>query len=240
MKKVAMITGANRGIGRATACMFAARGFHVVAACRDKTAAAAVVEEIRRRGGSADTVMLDLADPASVHAAAGKLLITHPKLHALVNNAAIMTGEADSILTTDVTALQHALRVNTWGPLELTKAVLPAIRASGAGRIVNLSSRVAAIAETADAESPYAALDRAPYRVSKSALNMITVLLAKALCDEGIKVNAMCPGWTRTDMGGSEAPNPPERAAALAFELATLTDDGPTGQFFEHGGLVPW
>lgn len=112
--------------------------------------------------------------------------------------------------------------------------------ASNAARIVNVSITVASITETANPESPYAALDRAPYRVSKSVLNMITVLLAKTLRAQQIKVNAMCPGWTRTDMGGPDAPRTPDQAAELAFRLATLPEHGPTGHFFDDAGRVAW
>jgi NAD(P)-dependent dehydrogenase (short-subunit alcohol dehydrogenase family) len=235
-----MITGANRGIGRATALRFAAEGFHVILGCRDENSAAPVIAAIEQRGGTAEAVAIDMSSAPSIRAAAALISRKHNVLDALINNAAVMQGAADSILDAKLDELETSLQVNASGPLELVKSLLPAIAASAAGRIVNVSSTVASIAETANPDSPYAALDRAPYRVSKSVLNMITVLLAKTLRARNIKVNAMCPGWTRTDMGGPDAPRTPEQAAQLAFRLATLPEHGPTGQFFDEAGPVAW
>lgn len=239
-KRIVMITGANRGIGRAAALRFAVGGFHVILACRDETKAAPVIAEIVQLGGTAEAIGIDLSSASSIRAGAALFIGKHNVLDALINNAAIMQGTADSILDARADEIATSLQVNAFGPIELVKALLPAMIASNAGRIVNVSSTVASIAETANPESAYAALDRAPYRVSKSALNMITVLLAKTLRAGKIKVNAMCPGWTRTDMGGLDAPRAPEQAAELAFRLATLPEEGPTGQFFDEAGRVAW
>lgn len=168
-QRIVMITGANRGIGRATAFRFAANGFHVMLACRDQTSAAPVITTIEQRGGTAEAVTIDMSSVSSIQAGATQFLRKHKVLDALINNAAVMQGEADSILDARMDELASSLQVNAWGPLGLVKALLPAIVASKAGRIVNVSSTVASITEAANPDSVYAPLDRAPYRVSKSA-----------------------------------------------------------------------
>jgi NAD(P)-dependent dehydrogenase (short-subunit alcohol dehydrogenase family) len=239
-KKIALVTGANRGIGRAIAQRFAADGFHVIAAARDETKAIEVVNAIEALGGSAETLTLDVADINSIQQAAKAVSARHTKLDVLVNNAGIFLGYTDTIISAQQSDIEQSIQVNAFGPLHLTQMLLPLLKAAGNARVVNVSSTAGSIGEIVNADSIYGATEGAPYRVSKVVLNGVTGLLAKALRADGIKVNSMCPGWTHTDMGGADAPNTPEQAALVALRLATLPANGPTGAFFNETGEVPW
>jgi NAD(P)-dependent dehydrogenase (short-subunit alcohol dehydrogenase family) len=238
--KTALITGANRGIGRAIAERYAAGGFHVIVAARDEAKAGAVVDAIRHAGGSAETIQIDMGDEASILASAKILAARHNHIDVLVNNAGINRNMQDNILVASKADIEDSMRTNALGPLELTKALLVQLKAAPNARIVNVSSSAGSISHTVDTESPYRFWDTASYRLSKSMLNAITGMLAKTLRDDGIKVNAMCPGWTQTDMGGTDAPNTPEQAAELAYRLGTLDADGATGGFFNEAGSIAW
>jgi NAD(P)-dependent dehydrogenase (short-subunit alcohol dehydrogenase family) len=238
--KTALVTGANRGIGRAIAKHFAAEGYQVIVAARQLDAAHAVVKEIEAAGGKAQALAMDVSDLASIQAAASSLAKPGFALNALVNNAGINVGFNDTILTASSEDIEQSLRTNGFGPLEVTKAFLPALKAAGHARIVNVSSEAGSITEIVNPDSPYAFMEGASYRLSKTMTNGITGLLAKALRNDGIKINAMCPGWTQTDMGGADAPNKPEEGAKLAFQLATLPADGATGGFFKTAGRIAW
>jgi NAD(P)-dependent dehydrogenase (short-subunit alcohol dehydrogenase family) len=238
--KTVLITGANRGIGKAMAKHFGAQAFHVIVAARDEAKASSVAAEISSAGGKAEALQLDMASSASIAAAGVTLAKRHKSLDVLVNNAGIMLGAMDSILDAKQDDITASLQTNAFGPLELTKALLPLLKAAPAARVVNVSSAAGSIAETADPKSPYGFLHTSSYRLSKTSLNIITAMLAKSLWDSPIKVNAMCPGWTKTDMGGDTAPNSPEQGAAVAFKLATLGSNGPTGGFFNEHGSLTW
>lgn len=238
--KIALVTGANRGIGKATAKRFAAEGFHVIVAARDDVKAKAVVQDILASGGKAESIAIDMASDASIAAAGIELHKRYNHLDVLVNNAGMMVGPADNILNAKAEDISVSLQINMLGPLALTKAVLPLLQAAPAARVVNVTSAAGSIAETANPNSPYGFLHTASYRLSKSALNSVTAMLAKALWDGPVKVNAMCPGWTKTDMGGDAAPNSPEQGASVALKLATLPADGPTGGFFNEHGPLAW
>ena len=239
-KKIALITGANRGIGRASALRFAQEGFHVIAAARDTAKLADVVRAIKQMGGSAEALALDVSQAASIAQAAQAVAAKHGKLHVLMNNAGIFQGYNDTALTTNLAELTQSIQVNALGPLMLTQALAPALKAAGGARVVNVSSAAGSLTEIVNPDSIYGATEGAPYRLSKVALNGVTALLAKALRADGIKVNSMCPGWTQTDMGGEGAPNTPDQAAAVALRLATLPADGPTGGFFNEAGAMAW
>ncbi len=239
-QKIALITGANRGIGRATALRFAKEGFHVIAAARDSAKLAEVIQAIETAGGSAQALSLDVSSAASIAQAVQSVAQQHGKLHVLVNNAGIFQGYNDTALTAQYDELMQSIQVNAMGPLMLTQALAPALKAAGNARVVNVSSMAGSLMEIVNPDSMYGATEGAPYRLSKVALNGVTALLAKALRADGIKVNSMCPGWTKTDMGGAGAPNSPEQAAAVALRLATLPADGSTGGFFNEAGAVQW
>jgi NAD(P)-dependent dehydrogenase (short-subunit alcohol dehydrogenase family) len=238
--KTALVTGANRGIGRAIATRYAAGGYHVIIAARDENQAGLVVDDIRKAGGSAETIGLDVSSEDSIAKAAKILAARHSQIDVLVNNAAINRNMQDNILVASKEDIEDSMHTNAFGPLELTKALMPQIKAASAARIVNVSSTAGSVSDTVDPDSPYRFWDTASYRLSKSMLNAITGMLAKTLRDDGIKVNAMCPGWTQTDMGGEGAPNTPEQAAELAYHLGILAEDGPTGGFFNETGTVAW
>ncbi len=239
-QKTALVTGANRGIGRAIATRLAKEGFHVIAAARDAVNVQSLVVEIKAAGGSAEALAMDVGDAKSVARAAQSFAAHHTALHALINNAGINVGFADTILTASHADIESSLRINAFGPLEVTKAFLPALKAAGGARIVNVSSEAGSISDTVNPQSPYAFMEGGSYRFSKTALNGVTGLMAKALRSEGILVNAMCPGWTRTDMGGADAPRTPEQAATVALRLATLPRGGATGGFFNEAGAIGW
>ncbi len=239
-RKTVLITGANRGIGRAMADEFSGNGYHVIAGVRGAAAGQAVVDALTADGGSAEYEIMDLGDAASIKSAGGAIRARHNHLDALVNNAAVHVGRTDTVFEASAEDFELSARVNAFGPLALTKEVLPLLQAAGAGRVVNVSSSVGSVAETTNPDSPYGFYDTASYRLSKTMLNGITGMMAKTLRDTGVKVNAMCPGWTQTDMGGAEAPNSPAQGARLAFRLATLPTDGATGGFFNEAGPIDW
>jgi NAD(P)-dependent dehydrogenase (short-subunit alcohol dehydrogenase family) len=201
---------------------------------------AEIVDAIQTAGGSAEALSMDVSDSKSIAAAAKLVATKHGKLDVLINNAGIFLGYMDNILGAQQADIEQSIQVNAFGPLHLTQALTPLLKAAGSASVINVSSSTGSLTEIVDPNSIYSATEGAPYRLSKVVLNGVTALLAKALRTDGIKVNAMCPGWTQTDMGGAGAPNTPEQAAALALRLATLPADSPTGQFFNEAGTVQW
>ena len=227
--RVALVTGANRGIGRAIAAGLAAQGIVVAVGARSPSAADAVASEL---GGLSFGVRLDVTDGASVEAAVAAVVDRTGRLDIVVNNAG---GHYDSVVVptavTDADVID-AMEINLVGPWRVCRAALPHMRRQGRGRIVNVSSRSGTFASTwADAPA---------YGVSKAALNMMTFQLAKELEGTGILVNACCPGWVRTDMGGLDADKSPEEGADTPIWLATLPDDGPTGGMFGERSRIDW
>jgi len=229
---VALVTGANRGIGREVARQLSARGYRVLLSARDgKQAAAAARELAADSGASIAPVTLDVADPDSIASAAEQLRSDPGRLDVLVNNAGIGSDFGVSGTAPDFAAIQRALDTNFYGAYRLTVAVLDLLRASEHPRIVNVSSGMGGVAEMGG-WSP-------GYRVSKAALNAMTRILSTELAGEGFLVNSACPGFVNTDMGGPMgASKPVEDGAAGIVWLATLPDDGPTGGFFRDGHPV--
>ncbi len=221
MKRTALITGANRGIGLAIARQLAALGNSVWLGSRDPAAGEAAAQALCRAGLDVTPVHVDLADPATLDQAVNKIVRSGRSVDILVNNAGVL-HEAPLLELTDA-QMAESLAVHLTGPLRLIRAFAPDMIARGYGRIVNVSSGWGSFAEGLGGPGAYA--------ITKAALNALTVRLAREL-PSSVKVNAMCPGWVRTRMGGEAAPRTPDEGADTAVWLATLPDEGPTGGFF--------
>ena len=223
---IALVTGANRGLGRETARQLAQRGYEVIVSARDQSKAREAAEAIGGR-----PLELDVSDPASIERAAAEVARDPGALDVLVNSAGIGSDFGVAGADPDFGAIQRALDTNFFGAYRLTVALLPLLRESAGPRVVNVSSGMGGVAEMGG-WSP-------GYRVSKAALNAMTRILSTELQDTGVKVNSACPGFVDTDMGGPlGAQKPVEEGASGIVWLATLPGDGPTGGFFRDGKPV--
>jgi len=229
---MALVTGANRGIGREVARQLAERGYEVLLSARDGEKASAAARELAESTGAAVRALtLDVADSESIEAAAERVRVDPGRLDVLVNNAGVGSDFGVSGTAPDFEAIERALQTNFYGAYRLTVALLGLLRQSEHPRIVNVSSGMGGVAEMGG-WSP-------GYRVSKAALNAMTRILSTELGSEGFLVNSACPGFVNTDMGGPMgATKPVEDGAAGVVWLATLPDDGPTGGFFRDGKPV--
>ncbi len=228
---VALVSGANRGIGLAIARQLAADGHQLLVGSRDLGDGEGAAGRIEEEGGSASALQLDVASPESVEHAAAAVGSAPGRLDVLVNNAAVF-GSPAGIGDTDLTEAHEVLETNLFGAWRLTQALLPLLRSGPHGRIVNVSSGGGQLAEMDGG--------RAAYRISKTALNALTRVLAADEASSGILVNSLCPGWVRTRMGGESATRSVEEGADTAVWLATLPDDGPHGGFFRNREPIPW
>jgi NAD(P)-dependent dehydrogenase (short-subunit alcohol dehydrogenase family) len=226
MSTVSLVTGGNRGIGREVCRQLAAQGHDVVLTARSADAAASAARAV-----DAEPLQLDVTDPASVAAAVRWVGDRHGRLDVLVNNAAITYDTWQRAADADLAVVREAAETNLYGPWLLVQEFLPLLRASGHARIVNVSSEAASLASMG-AGTP-------AYNASKVALNALTRMLAAELRGDGILVNAICPGWVATDMGGPGGRPVAEGAAGIVW-AATLPDSGPTGGFFRDGHPLPW
>lgn len=227
--RVAVVTGANRGIGFEICRQLAARGIRVVVAARDEDKALQAAAEL---DGDGIPFRLDVTDPEGPGRLAAFLESRLGRADVLVNNAAVFLDRSWGGLDVPMEVIRETLEVNLLGAWALSQAVIPLMRRRGYGRIVNLSSGLGAMSEMSGG---YPA-----YRVSKLALNGMTRILADELRGTNILINTMCPGWVQTAMGGARAPRPVQEGADTAVWLATLPDGGPTGQFFRDRRQIPW
>ena len=241
-QKVALITGANKGLGLEMARQLGQAGITVVMAARDPQKGEAAAESLRSQGIDARFLKLDVTDRQDHAAAAAFLEQNFGRLDILINNAGISleplgTGRA-SVTTDDV--LQRTFDTNFFAPVALTRVLLPLLRKSEAARIVNMSSILGSQTLHADPNSVIRDFKSLSYDASKAALNSFTIHLAHELKDTGIKVNSAHPGWVKTDMGTDAAPMELEEGGKTGVTLALLGEDGPTGGYFHLGKRVPW
>jgi NAD(P)-dependent dehydrogenase (short-subunit alcohol dehydrogenase family) len=227
LKRVALVTGGNRGIGLEACRRLAASGMRVVLTARAPEKGEEAAGRLRDEGLDVVYERLDVADGGSVTACARRLSEAGTSVDVLVNNAGVYPTEG--VLSVSEETFRGALEINTVGPFLACRAFVPAMIERGYGRVVNVSSGSGSFGE---------GLGPAAYAVSKAALNALTVKLARALKGD-VKANAMCPGWVRTDMGGAGAPRSPEEAVDTLLWLATLPTDGPNGGFFRDRSPIP-
>jgi NAD(P)-dependent dehydrogenase (short-subunit alcohol dehydrogenase family) len=228
--RVAVVTGANRGIGKAVARQLHDHGWSVVIGSRNFARGEAVAEELGGTDGPAVAAQLDVADPRSVEQAVSQIGRRFGRVDALINNAAIMYDTWAHGVDVDLNEVRTAMETNLFGAWRTAQAFLPMLRRSRHGRIVNVSSEGGSISEMSGGTPAYS--------VSKAALNALTRVFAGELRGDRILVNAVCPGWTATDMGGGG--RPVEDGAASVTWAVLLPDDGPTGGFFRDGKPLPW
>ncbi|HBL26784.1 MAG TPA: short-chain dehydrogenase [Acidobacteria bacterium] len=229
---MALVTGANRGIGLEICRQLGRAGYCVVLTARDAERGGEAAAGLREEGLEVHFHQLDVADPAAVGGAASFVESRLGRLDALVNNAALSLDLNAFLETVDLGLMQQTLEVNFLGVLRCCQAFLPMMRRQGYGRIVNVSSGRGSFSKLA-AGGPC-------YRISKAAVNALTVILADELKDTNVLINAMNPGWVRTRLGGIEAPRSTAEGAEAAVWLATLPDDGPRGKFFKDREEFPW
>ncbi|HTJ30402.1 MAG TPA: SDR family oxidoreductase [Acidobacteriaceae bacterium] len=241
-KKVALITGANRGIGLETAKQLGAEGVTVVVGARQQGAAEETAATLRAAGVDAYGVKLDVVREEDRKATAKYIADKFGKLDILINNAGVAadTGFAPVNSQTSDSELARVFETNLFAVVALTRELLPLIKKAPAGRIVNLSSILGSNTLHADPNSPIAGSKSFAYDASKAALNSYTIHLAWELKDTPIKVNSAHPGWVKTEMGSEAAPMEIPEGAKTSVALATLGADGPSGRFIHLGSELPW
>jgi NAD(P)-dependent dehydrogenase (short-subunit alcohol dehydrogenase family) len=227
--RIALVSGGNRGIGLEVCRQLAKRGYTVVMGSRDEEKGHVAAERLE---GDVIPHQLDVSDAGSVDRMAAFLEEEVGRLDILVNNAAISNDEGQRGVDADLDRVRESLEANLFGAWRLCEIAIPLMRRNGYGRIVNVSTGLAAL-EDMGGGSP-------GYRVSKTALNALTRILASELRGSGILVNAVNPGWVQTDMGGSGATRPVEEGAEALVWAATLLNNGPTGGYFRDRHPVPW
>jgi len=237
---IAVISGANKGIGFETARQLGSRGVNVVGA-RDEVRGREAANALRREGISAESVLLDVTNQASIEQAADFVAHSFGRVDILVNNAGVMRDAFDKAPSEqELDTWRETFETNLFGVVAVTKAFLPLVRKSSAGRIVNVSSVLGSMAANVDPTSEFYGFKIPAYNISKTALNAWTVHLAYELRETPIKVSSAHPGFVKTDLHGVDAPLSPAQGAATTVRLALLRDDGPTGSFFHEQEAFGW
>jgi NAD(P)-dependent dehydrogenase (short-subunit alcohol dehydrogenase family) len=242
-KKVALVTGGNKGIGLETVRQLASKGYTVLLGARDTAKGEEAAAALKKEKLDVRAVKIDVANTSDYKALVALIEKDYGKLDVLINNAGVMLenqGAKKEASSIPIDTLRKTFDTNVWGTIELTQALLPLIRKSAAGRIVNLSSILGSQTLHATKGSPIYQAKQLAYDMSKTALNSFTIHLAYELAKTPIKVNSAHPGWVKTEMGGANAPLGIEEGAETSVWLATLPPDGPTGGYFHKHDSLPW
>ena len=236
---IALITGANKGIGLEIARQLGTQGITVLIGARDEKRGSVAAEKLQAENIDAHAVQLDVTNQQSIDAAAKYIESKFGKLDILVNNAGIAIDNAPPSQL-DMEILRRTYETNFFGVFAVTKAMLPLLHKSQAGRIVNISSGLGSLTQNSDPSYEYAQIKYLAYNSSKTALNAMTVQFAHELKDTPIKVNSADPGYVATDINNNNGTRTVQQGASTPVRLATLPADGPTGSFFDDNGVVPW
>jgi len=230
-QKIVLVTGANKGIGFEICRQLAEKGWTVILTARNQERGMRAVEQLKRSDLLVDFHLLDVTDPKAIHPLKDDLDKKYGRLDVLINNAGIFIDDEMDTLNVDMDTVRKTFETNLIGPFQVSQVMLPLLKKSDDGRIINISS---GLAQLHDAGSGYPS-----YSMSKTALNMQTVKMAADLRGRKIKVNTVCPGWVRTDMGGQEAPRSVEKGAETAVWLATASKT-PNGKFMRDRKVIEW
>jgi NAD(P)-dependent dehydrogenase (short-subunit alcohol dehydrogenase family) len=231
-QRIAIVTGGNRGIGLEICRQLARKQIQVILTSRDEAKGKAAAAELANEG-QVSSELLDVADPASVLGFCERIQRQYGQIDILVNNAGIAIDqqrEQRSVFNVELATIQETFATNVYGPLQLIQGLFPLMRQGG--RIVNLSSGLGQLSEMGGGNTAY--------RLSKVALNALTKIVDAELHEAQIKINSVCPGWVRTEMGGAGATRSVEQGADTAVWLATLPEDGPSGGFFRDRQKIDW
>jgi NAD(P)-dependent dehydrogenase (short-subunit alcohol dehydrogenase family) len=239
-KKIALITGGNKGIGFEISRQLGKLGTTVLIGSRDKKRGLIAADYLKTEGIDAHSVIIDVTHEPSVDRAADFIGQEYGRLDILVNNAGIMEEKSFTPSNLPHDILHDVFDTNFFGVITVTQAMVPLLKKSGAGRIVNISSSLGSLTLQSDPAGPFGDFKFLAYNSSKAALNSVTIHFAHELRGTPIKVNSACPGWVKTDMGGADAPGTVESGADTPVWLATLPADGPSGGFFNSRQAVPW
>lgn len=239
-KKIALVSGANKGIGKETVRQLGKLGFKVILGCRDLSRGEKVASELRNDGIDVDAVQFDVSNENSVKAATDSIQKKFGRLDVLVNNAGILTERNSDIRTINISGVEETIQTNFIGALRLLQAAIPLLEKSDAPRIVNVSSSLGSLTTAGDPNSGYGDFLFVGYCCSKAALNMLTVIAASTLKNKKFKVNSICPGYVATDINDNQGFRTVEQGAAIIIKMATLDDNGPTGTYVNDEGIIPW
>ena len=240
-KKVALVTGANKGIGFEISRQLAGKDITVVMGARSEEKVTAARTRLKENGLDVHFQLLDVTETKSITAGVENIKAKFKRLDILVNNAGIMIDDYEkTVMDLNPDTLNKTLVTNGFGPFLICQTCIPLMRENNYGRIVNMASTLGSLTDITDPESTYGGLQAPAYRLSKTLLNGITALFAQETRGSNILVNSACPGWVKTDMGGKEAPLTVEQGADTPVWLATLPNGGPTGGFFRERKPIAW
>jgi len=243
-KKIVLITGANKGIGFEVARQLGKSGKHILLGVRNKVKGEEARKVLQNEGISCDVLEVDVTNESSIQDAKKQVEAKYGVLDVLVNNAGVFPEFGKQLFEVEKLpslVLTDTYTTNVFGPVMMIHHFLPLIKKSKAGRIVNVSSSAGSLTDQSNPESPYYGMNTLAYNSSKASLNMVTVQVAKQLADTNVKINSVCPGWVRTDMGTEAAPRSVSEGAGIIVKMANLPEEENTnGVFVDDSGSIPW
>jgi NAD(P)-dependent dehydrogenase (short-subunit alcohol dehydrogenase family) len=238
--KIALVTGANKGLGFEISRQLAKQGIRVLLGARDLEKGKAAAAKLQQEGLDVQPIAIDISNPESIESAIAAIKELGG-LDILINNAGVLLEDwSTPVSEISLEIIAQTLQTNFYGALSLCQAIVPMMKAANYGRIVNMSSTLGSLADAGDPNSHYAGVGSPAYRLSKTILNSVTVLFAKELRGTNVLINSACPGWVQTDMGSSAAALTVEQGADTPVWLATLPDDGANGGFFNSRQPISW